>query len=165
MADIEVTIGSSGSITAAVQEPTITILLPSGTQGDGSLARSASVMINGAEAGSAALSTGDSKAVLRIPAELNGMSLTGVAACAATPSSSGIIDIQVRRVRAGVSVDMLSTSITIDEGESDSTTAFIGAVIDSANDDVQTADQIHIDVDSAGFGALGVVVSLKFEII
>lgn len=157
------------SIEVTVNTPTIEVVLPIGIQGAqgpaGDATRSASVMLNGAEAGSAPLTTGDSKAVLRVPDDLDGLELTGVAGCAVVPSSAGAITVQVRRVRAGVSADMLTTPLTIDEGEVDSTTAVSQPVINTSNDDLLEADQIHIDVDAAGDGALGVIVTLKFETI
>lgn len=109
-----------------------------------------------------ALNTGDSKAVLRIPSVLNGMNLTGVGAGLSEPSDSGNVVVQFRRVRAGVSADMLSTRITIEANEYDSSTAAAQPVIDTANDDVITGDQIHIDVDSAGTNAFGLVCTFTF---
>lgn len=109
-----------------------------------------------------ALTTGNGKAYVRIHPIVNGMNLVTVGASVSTASSSGAITIQIRRVRAGSPVDMLSTPITIDASETDSTTA-TAPVIDTANDDVQTADQIYVDVDAAGSGAKGLFVSLTFQ--
>ena len=79
-----------------------------------------------------------------------------------TVSSSGAVNIQIRRVRSGSPVDMLSTALTIDASEVDSSTAATAAVINTTNDDVATADQIFIDIDGAGIGAKGLLVELKF---
>lgn len=109
------------------------------------------------------LLTGNSKAVLRVPTDLNGMALVEVGACCTTAGSSGVTTVQMRRVRAGVSVDMLSTAITIDANETDSSTAATAAVINASNRTVQTADQIHFDITSVSSGALGVFVSFTFD--
>lgn len=124
--------------------------------------RTGCVMINPADGSTGNLSAGASKSVIRIPIELNGMRLYNVGACVTTPSSVGPITVQYRRVRAGVSVNMLTTLITIDAGEYDSNTSN-SPVIDTANDDVLTGDQIHFDVVTAGTGSLGLVVSFSFQ--
>lgn len=109
---------------------------------------------------------GNTKAFIRIPVELNGMSLVTVGASCSTAASSGATTIQYRRVRAGVAdVDMLSTPITLDANEIDSATAATQPVINAANRTVQTGDQIHFDVDTAGTGVLGVFVSFTFDTI
>jgi len=84
----------------------------------------------------------------RVPAELNGYNLVGVAAAVVTAGTTGTTNIQVRRVRSGSPADMLSTKITIDSGETDSSTAATAAVINGTNADVNTADKIFIDVDA-----------------
>ena len=111
-----------------------------------------------------AITTGDGKAYVRIPSTLNGMNLVGVAASVSTVSSSGIPTVQLRRVRAGTPADMLSTKLTIDASELDSSTAAAAAVIDAGNDDVATADQIHIDIDVSGTGAKGLFIEMQFRL-
>jgi hypothetical protein len=60
---------------------------------------------------------------------------------------------------------MLSTAITIDATpDLDSKDATTPAVIDGANDDVATGDQLRIDVDVAGTGAKGLIVELQFRL-
>lgn len=113
--------------------------------------------------GAVLVTTGNTKAILRIPQDLNGMALVSVGACCATPGTSGQTTVQMRRVRAGASVDMLSTAITIDANETDSATAATAAVISASNAAVQTADQIHFDITSVSTGALGVFVSFTFD--
>ena len=108
-----------------------------------------------------ALTTGDGKAYFRIDSPLNGYNLVGVAAQLTTVSSSGIPTIQIANVTDAV--DMLSTKLTIDESEIDSSTA-TAAVIDATKDDVATGDQLRIDVDVAGTGAKGLIVSLIFQL-
>ena len=59
---------------------------------------------------------------------------------------------------------MLSTKLTIDASEFDSIDAAAAAVIDTANDDVNTGDHIYIDIDVAGTGAKGLFVVLTFRL-
>lgn len=125
--------------------------------------RTGSIQLSPSEAIFGTLSTGDSKGVARIPVEMNGMVLYAVGAGVSNPSSSGPVTVNIRRVRAGVGADMLTTPITIDANEYDSSTAAVAAVINAANAAVQTGDMLHFDVDAAGSGALGLVVSFSFE--
>ncbi len=108
-----------------------------------------------------ALTTGDAKAQFAIPAELDGMNLVSVGAHVYTVSSSGLPTVQVRNVTQ--SADMLSTRITIDANETDSSTAAGAAAIDTTNDDVAVGDAIAIDVDVAGTGTKGLEVRLGFS--
>jgi len=98
----------------------------------------------------------------RVPAALNGWNLTSVAASVSTAGTTGTCDIQVRNKTQAA--DMLSTKITIDTTETDSSTAATPAVIDTANDDVATGDQIVIDVDAIHTTpAVGLQVELGFS--
>jgi hypothetical protein len=109
-----------------------------------------------------ALTTGDGKAYFRVPALLNGWNLSGVAMAVDTVSSSGIPTFQLRRKRSGSDVDMLSTKVTVDVSETDSSTGS-AAIIDGANDDVATADRIYFDCDVAGTGTKGVTIEMTFQ--
>lgn len=111
-----------------------------------------------------ALTTGDGRAFIRIPSTLNGMNLVAVAASVDTVSSSGLPTVQLRRKRSGSDADMLSTKLTIDASETDSSSAATAAVINTSNDDVATADRIYIDVDVAGTGAKGLLVEMIFRL-
>jgi hypothetical protein len=71
---------------------------------------------------------------------------------ASRKQGTGTLTIQIRNVTDAV--DVLSTRLTIDTGETDSATAAAPAVINTANDDLATADQFAIDVDVAGTGTL-----------
>lgn len=102
------------------------------------------------------LVTGDDAARIRIPSELNGYRISEVAA--SRKSGTGVPNIQIRNVRTGNNV--LSTALTIDSGETDSSTAATPAVINTANDDVQTGDQIAFDVDGAGTSTLLMIVQI-----
>jgi len=114
------------------------------------------------------VSTGDGAGdiVFRVPAEMNGMDLVSAAACqetASTGTGSETVDIQIHNITQAA--DMLSTVLTIDEDETDSSTAATAAVIDTANDDVATADQIRIDVDAipSTTGGNGLFMTLGFR--
>lgn len=116
------------------------------------------------DANAASFTVANNKGMIRVTSRLNGLNLTGVGASCTTVASSGTTTIQYRRVRAGSGdVNMLSTALTIDAGEIDSGTAAIPAVINTANDDVLTGDQIRFDVTAVGTGTLGVVVTFKFS--
>lgn len=109
-----------------------------------------------------AITTGDGKAYWRVPSALNGMNLISVAAAVTTVSSSGIPTVQIANVTDAV--DMLSTKLTIDASETDSSTAAAAAVIDATKDDVATGDMLRIDIDVAGTGAKGLMVEMQFQL-
>ena len=109
------------------------------------------------------VSTGDGKGYLHIPAELDGANLVEVHAMVITAGTTGTTDIQIYNLTD--TVDMLSTVITIDSGETGSDTAATPAVIDTDNDDVAENDVIRIDVDAVSTTApKGLVVTLAFQI-
>lgn len=114
--------------------------------------------------GGDAITTGDGKAYVRIPSVMNGWNLVAVAAHLTTVSSSGIPTVQLRRTRSGSDVDMLSTKLTIDANETDSSTAAAAAAINATNDDVNTGDMVSIDIDVAGTGAKGLFVEMIFQL-
>jgi hypothetical protein len=97
------------------------------------------------------ISVATSVAVFRMP---YGMTVTDIRASLSTASTSGIVTIDVKK--SGVSV--LSTKVTIDATERTSKTAAAPAVISSATfaDDVE----VTIDINTAGTGAKGLVVTL-----
>lgn len=105
-----------------------------------------------------ALVVGDDAVRFRIPAALNGWNIVSVAG--SRKSGTGVPAIQIRNVTDAV--DVLSTKLTIDSGETDSSTADTAAVIDTSKDDVATADQFAIDVDVAGTTTLHMVVEIGF---
>jgi hypothetical protein len=111
-----------------------------------------------------ALTTGDGKAYARIPSYIEGMNLIDAGASVSTNSSSGAVNVMIRRRRSGVNADMLSTALTIDANESDSATAATPYVINTSNDDVLQGDQIYVDIDGAGTGAKGLCITLTFQL-
>lgn len=107
-----------------------------------------------------ALAVAEGVAILMIPSDLNGLSLTSVAAFVTTVSSSGLPSIGIRNVTT--SNEMLSTNITIDVSEFTSYTATTPPVIDGTHSSVSTGDLIAVDIDTAGTGAKGLGVVLSF---
>lgn len=106
--------------------------------------------------------TGDGKAFFRVPAVMNGWTIVGVAACVYTAGTTGTTDIQIRNKTD--SVDVLSTKLTIDSGETDSSTAATAAVINTSNDDLATGDLIAIDVDAVSTTpAVGLFVEIRVQ--
>lgn len=105
-----------------------------------------------------AITTGDGKAYVTVPAVWNGKTITSIHAGLTTASSSGTPTVQLARIRSGTPVDVLSTKVTIDANELTSYTATTPPVVDTANDDLSTGDLLRIDVDVAGTGAKGLMV-------
>ena len=85
---------------------------------------------------------------IRIPSQMNGANLINVAASCSGSSTSGSV---VFEVKSG-STSMLTTNITIDEGQYDSSTALVPAVIDTNNDDVATGDKVWALSSTSGCG-------------
>jgi len=104
-----------------------------------------------------ALTTSD-KAYGRIPSTMNGWKLIAVAAMVKGASSSGAVTLTVKNG----ATSMLSTNITIDVSEYDTLTAATPAVIDAAEDDIVTGDQIEVACTGAGTGVTYCVVELIF---
>jgi len=105
----------------------------------------------------------DGQAFFHVPVQLNGTNLVEVHAEVIVAGTTGTQDIQIRNVtQAGV--NMLTTEITIDTGETGSDEAAIPPVIDAANDDVATNDLIAIDVDVVHTTpAKGLIVTMGFQ--
>ena len=109
------------------------------------------------------VATGDGQYYLRVGKLIDSMNLTGVHAEVITAGTTGTTDIQVHNVTD--TVDMLSTKLTIDSGETGSDTAATPAVIDTSNDDVSENDVLRIDVDAVSTTApQGLIVTLLFEL-
>lgn len=109
------------------------------------------------------VTTGDGAAYAVIPSSLDGMNLVEVFAGVSTAGTTGTTDIQIHNVSGAA--DMLSTKITIDSGEQTNQTAATPAVIDTANDDVSSWEQIRIDVDAVSTTPpQGLIVALVFRL-
>ena len=110
------------------------------------------------------LSVGTGKAYFYVPSVLNGKRLVTVNAIVITEGSEGTSDIQISKIRAGNSSYMLSTKITIDSGETSSSSANTPAVIDVENSDVITGDILRIDIDAVSVTPpKGLIVTMEFE--
>ena len=105
-----------------------------------------------------AITTGDGKAYVTVPAAWNGLSILSVHCGLTTASSSGTPTVQLARTRSGSTVDVLSTAVTIDANELTSYTAATPPVVNESNDDLATGDLLRVDIDVAGTGAKGLMV-------
>ncbi len=102
-----------------------------------------------------AITTGTAKRTFRA---FEAISLTGVRLSATAASSSGVVTVDINE--GGVTI--LSTKLTIDQGELTSTTAATPAVIS----DTAIADdaEITIDIDDAGTGVTGLKLTLYGDV-
>jgi hypothetical protein len=107
------------------------------------------------------LTTGNGKAYYTVPDTYNGWNLVDADAAVRTASSAGTPTVQIHNLTD--TSDMLSTEITIDVGEKTSYTAAAPPVIDAAEDDVTSGDELRIDVDVAGTDTVGLDVILVFQ--
>ena len=105
-------------------------------------------------------STGDGITHFVVPSTLNGKNLYTAQAHVYTVGTGGsITNVQLHNLTDGN--DMLSTPITIDLNEKDSSTAATPSVIGS-NNGVSTADVIRIDVDAVATNTLGLEIRMVF---
>lgn len=110
---------------------------------------------------------GDGAFYIPIPQNISGDVVSvGAGFITKGASNTGATTIQLARVRAGVAVDMLSTRITIDANDQDSSSAATAAVINTANDDLQGFDYIRGDIDTTptgGTAPLGLFIIFKIK--
>jgi len=92
------------------------------------------------------VTVGDGRSYFKVPAGYNSHELTALTASVITAGTTGTLDVQIHNVTQAV--DMLSTVLTIDSGETDSEDAATPYVIDTANDDIATGDIIRVDIDA-----------------
>ena len=104
--------------------------------------------------------TGDGIARMVIPSTLDGLSLNSIAAHVFTVGSSGTTTVMLHNETDAV--DMLTTVISIEASESDSSTSGTQPVISSSNT-VATADVLRFDVDSISSGAKGLEIRMTFK--
>lgn len=98
-----------------------------------------------------ALTTGTSKGYLRAP---QGFTITDVRASLLTASSSGAVTVDINV--NGLTI--LSTKLTVDQSEKTSESAATPPVVSDSS--VSDDDEITIDIDNAGTGAKGLIVTL-----
>ena len=110
---------------------------------------------------------GNGISAITIPLALNGLVLSAVAgdlgAHVYAAGTTGTTDIMIHNLTAGV--DMLTTPITIDSGETDSATADAAPVVDTDNNSVATATVLRFDIDaiSSGTAAKGLEIRMQFK--
>lgn len=127
---------------------------PDGLAGSGYGKRPAQVNLNA----NFALTTND-KSYVDITSEKNGWNLVAVYAKCTAASSSGAVTITVKNG----ATSMLSTNLTIDQGQTGSDTAATPAVIDTENDHVATGNRIEVACSGAGTGVTYLAVTLTFQ--
>src|SRR3972149_1322041 len=93
-----------------------------------------------------------------IPETCNGWVLTSAVGLCSDGSSSGNVTILVKK--NGTS--LLSTNITIEASETSSRDATTQPVIDTAQDDVATGDEIEVSNSGSGTGVLNCGAQLTF---
>lgn len=107
------------------------------------------------------VASGTNQMNFTVPEVLAGMNLVSANAHVYTVSSSGLPTVQLYNVTKAH--NMLSTAITIDASETDSTTAATPPVIDTSYDDVAAVDDIRVDVSVAGTGTKGLEVRMVYR--
>ena len=110
---------------------------------------------------------GNGISAITIPLALNGLVLSAVSgevgAHVYTAGSGSVTTVMIHNATDGV--DMLSTAITIDSGETDSSTAETAPVVNTSNNAVATADVIRFDIDAiaSGTAANGLEIRMQFK--
>jgi len=105
-------------------------------------------------------SVGNGITHVTIPSTLNGKNLQSAQAHVYTAGTGSLTTVQLHNLTDGQ--DMLSTPITIDASEKDSSTAATPSVTGSYTG-VSTADVIRIDVDVVATNTLGLEVRMVFN--
>jgi hypothetical protein len=108
------------------------------------------------------LTSGDGKIYIPIDATLDGREIKAVSARISTVSALGPVTVMLRRVRDGISTDLLTTAITIDEGEKSSEDAVTPPAIDATTNPVVTDDENWVDVDAHGTYVKGLTVTVVY---
>jgi len=105
--------------------------------------------------------TGDGITHFTIPSTMDGKNLSSAQAHVYTVGTGGsITNVQIYNSTTGY--DMLSTPVTIDLSENDSSTAATPPVVGS-NNAVSTGDVIRIDVDAVATNTKGLEVRMVFS--
>ena len=105
-------------------------------------------------------SVGNGITHVTIPSTLDGKNLSSAQAHVYTAGTGSLTTVQLHNLTDGQ--DMLSTAITIDSGEKDSSTAATPSVTGAYNG-VSTADVIRIDVDVVATNTLGLEIRMVFN--
>jgi len=106
---------------------------------------------------------GDGITAVTIPATFDGLDLYSIGGHVYTVGTGATTDIQLYNLTT--SVDVLSTKLTIDAGELDSSTAATPAVINTSVNSVSTATVLRVDVDqiASGTAAKGLEIRMEFR--
>jgi len=108
---------------------------------------------------------GDGITAITIPSTLNGLYLYSIAAHVYTAGTGATTDVQLYNLTTAV--DVLSTKLTIDAGETDSSTAATPVVINTSGDinKVYTATVLRIDIDqiASSTAAKGLEIRMEFR--
>lgn len=91
-----------------------------------------------------ACSVGDGKAGAPAPAWAVGLNITDLQVSVATPGTGSTMEIQLRRVRAGTPVDVLTTPVSVAAGEYTAA----NETVDLDNDDIEAGDMFYLDRDA-----------------
>ncbi len=105
------------------------------------------------------LVVGDALVTFPYTTDMDGMCLKQAEAYVYDESTSGDIEIQVRRSNAA---DMLTVPITIEEADRYSVNAAVQPVVDESVVGYSGVNYVAIDIDAAGADATGLVVALWF---
>jgi hypothetical protein len=104
---------------------------------------------------------GDGKGYLSIPAYMDGWKLHVPHARVITAGTTGTLDIQIYNVTQAH--DMLTTKLTVDDGETGSETAATAAVVNAGNATVAAYDLLRVDIDAVQTTAgKGLILHLPF---
>lgn len=111
------------------------------------------------------VSVGDGAAYIAIPSELNGTVLVYAHARHKTAGTGTTNKTKIQIHNVNNVVDILSTVLSIDAGETGSETAATAYVINTSNDDVAAYDLLRIDVDQVPetTAPQGLMVTLGFR--
>ena len=110
-------------------------------------------------------SVGDGVTAVTCPDTFDGLYLYSIGGHVYTAGTGATTDIQLYNVTTAV--DVLSTKLTIDAGETDSSTAATAAVINTSGNinKVYTATVLRVDIDQIGSGtaAKGLEIRMQFR--
>lgn len=110
------------------------------------------------------VTTGDGKVYFVVPPCYANKNIVSIHGLVITAGVTGTTDVQIARIRAGSPVDVLSTKLTIDSGETGSDTALTPAVINTSNDDLASYDILRVDVDATSTTkAKGLIVTMEIR--
>ena len=108
---------------------------------------------------------GDGITAITIPATFDGLYLYSIGGHVYTAAAGSTTDVQL--YNSTTSVDVLSTKLTIDASETDSSTAATPAVINSSGsiNRVYTATVLRVDIDqiASGTAAKGLEIRMEFR--